>query len=135
MWAMGPTEESEDIPATAITGKRKRINKSVGNKERKRCSFAIMRSLSCIFYSFERKKKKQKVYIKSLHFFSQSGEFKDFLYSNSGLAMVRHYGYNPHRIVKDGFAMFSDTMQKAAHRIRELSGTQYVTFCGIASCE
>jgi transposase len=46
---------------------------------------------------------------------------KDFLYSNSGLALVEQYGCNPYRIVEDGFSLFSRKMRKAAPRIRDLS--------------
>lgn len=44
---------------------------------------------------------------------------KDFLYSNSGLALVEQYGCNPYRIVDDGFARFAAKMKKKAPRIRE----------------
>ncbi|MGV1097810.1 transposase [Thiovibrio sp. JS02] len=44
---------------------------------------------------------------------------KDFLYSNSGLALVEQYGCNPYRIVEDGFAVFAGKMKKKAPRIRE----------------
>jgi hypothetical protein len=43
---------------------------------------------------------------------------KDFLYSNSGLALVEQYGCNPYRMVADGFAQFSKTMKRAAPRIK-----------------
>ena len=42
---------------------------------------------------------------------------KDFLYSNSGLALVEVYGCNPYRIVGDGFRVFCRKMKKAAPRI------------------
>lgn len=43
---------------------------------------------------------------------------KDFLYSNSGLALVSQYGCNPYRIVADGFERFSKTMKKSASRVK-----------------
>jgi transposase len=42
---------------------------------------------------------------------------KDFLYSNSGLALVAQYGCNPYRIVEDGYNVFCRKMRKAAPRI------------------
>ncbi|MEJ2033789.1 MAG: transposase [Deltaproteobacteria bacterium] len=42
---------------------------------------------------------------------------KDFLYSNSGLALVEQYGCNPYRIVEDGYDLFCKKMRKAAPRI------------------
>jgi transposase len=42
---------------------------------------------------------------------------KDFLYSNSGLALVAQYGCNPYRIVDDGYQVFCRKMRKAAPRI------------------
>lgn len=42
---------------------------------------------------------------------------KDFLYSNSGLALVEMYGCNPYRIIDDGFTVFCKKMKKAAPRI------------------
>ncbi len=46
---------------------------------------------------------------------------KDFLYGNSGLALVEKYGCNPYRIVADGYNRFVRTMKKAAPRIRMTS--------------
>jgi transposase len=46
---------------------------------------------------------------------------KDFLYSNSGLALVEQYGCNPYRIIEDGYNLFCKKMRKAAPRIRALS--------------
>lgn len=43
---------------------------------------------------------------------------KDFLYSNSGLALVKEYGCNPYRIVEDGFDRFCLRMKRAVPRIR-----------------
>jgi transposase len=42
---------------------------------------------------------------------------KDFLYSNSGLALVEHYGCNPYSIVAEGFEGFCKTMKQAVPRI------------------
>jgi len=42
---------------------------------------------------------------------------KDFLYSNSGLALVEQYGCNPYRIVEDGYTVFCKKMKKTAPRI------------------
>lgn len=44
---------------------------------------------------------------------------KDFLYSDSGLALVERYGCNPYRIVEAGFSPFCSTMRRAAPRIRQ----------------
>lgn len=43
---------------------------------------------------------------------------KDFLYSDSGQALFRHYGANPYRIVAAGFKKFSATMKIATSRIQ-----------------
>ena len=43
---------------------------------------------------------------------------KDFLYSNSGLALIKKYGCNPYRIIKTGFNRFCKTMKLAAPRIQ-----------------
>ena len=43
---------------------------------------------------------------------------KDFLYSNSGLALIKKYGCNPYRIVKSGFNRFEKTMKHAVPRIQ-----------------
>jgi len=43
---------------------------------------------------------------------------KDFLYSNSGIALVNKYGCNPYRIIKSGFNRFCKTMKRAAPRIK-----------------
>lgn len=42
---------------------------------------------------------------------------KDFLYSNSGLALVKQYSCNPYQIVEDGYRVFRRKMKKAAPRI------------------
>jgi transposase len=44
---------------------------------------------------------------------------KDFLYSNSGLALVEKYGCNPYRIEATGFVRFKRTMKRAVPRIRQ----------------
>lgn len=46
---------------------------------------------------------------------------KDFLYSNSGLALVEQYACNPYRIVNDGYRVFCRKMKKKAPRIRASS--------------
>lgn len=46
---------------------------------------------------------------------------KDFLYSNSGLALVEQYGCNPYRIVEDGYDVFCRKMKKAAPHIMSRS--------------
>jgi transposase len=46
---------------------------------------------------------------------------KDFLYSNSGLALVEQYSCNPYRIIKDGFPVFCRKMKKRAPRIMSRS--------------
>ncbi len=43
---------------------------------------------------------------------------KDFLYSRSGLCLVKQYGCNPFRIVADGFSVFCRRMKKSVPRIR-----------------
>jgi transposase len=45
----------------------------------------------------------------------------EFLYSTSGLALVKHFGANPYRIIKAGFQKFSTRMKKAAPLIRTRS--------------
>lgn len=42
---------------------------------------------------------------------------KDFLYSNSGLALIQVYGCNPYRIVADGHQVFCRKIKKKAPRI------------------
>ena len=44
---------------------------------------------------------------------------KDFLYSNSGLALVEQYGCNPYRIVEDGYQVFCRKMRRKAPRVRK----------------
>lgn len=44
---------------------------------------------------------------------------KDFLYSRSGLSLIKHYGCNPFRIVADGFSVFCRRMKKSVPRIRQ----------------
>ncbi len=46
---------------------------------------------------------------------------KDFLYSNSGMALVELYGCNPYRIVTDGFEVFCKSMKKAVPRIHSVT--------------
>ncbi|OGR05389.1 MAG: hypothetical protein A2511_00420 [Deltaproteobacteria bacterium RIFOXYD12_FULL_50_9] len=46
---------------------------------------------------------------------------KDFLYSNSGIALIEEYGCNPYRIVADGHDIFCRRMKKAAPRIMTAS--------------
>jgi len=43
---------------------------------------------------------------------------KDFLYSNSGSALIEQYGCNPYLIVEDGFDAFCRRMKKVVPRIR-----------------
>jgi len=44
---------------------------------------------------------------------------KDFLYSNSGLALVEKYGCNPYKIITTGYTRFHKAMKKKVSRIRE----------------
>lgn len=44
---------------------------------------------------------------------------KDFLYSNSGLALVQQYGCNPYSIVEDGYPLFCKKMRRKAPRVRQ----------------
>ena len=44
---------------------------------------------------------------------------KDFLYGNSGRALIKHYGGNPYRIVRSGKLRFARVMRKRAPRIRQ----------------
>jgi transposase len=46
---------------------------------------------------------------------------KDFLYSNSGQALIEKYGCNPYRIKAAGFSRFSKTMRRAVPRIRQVT--------------
>jgi hypothetical protein len=43
---------------------------------------------------------------------------KDFLYSNSGLTLMKKYGCNPYRIVEDGYDRFCRRMKTAVPRVR-----------------
>ncbi len=49
---------------------------------------------------------------------------KDFLYSNSGKALVQKYSCNPYKIIKSGNTRFSQTMKRASSRIRQLTLTR-----------
>lgn len=51
--------------------------------------------------------------------FPDYGFKKDFLYGNSGHALVEHYGANPYRIVRSGKTRFFKVMRKLAPRIRQ----------------
>lgn len=44
---------------------------------------------------------------------------KDFLYENTGMALVEHYGCNPYKIIKAGLEKFRATMTAAVPRIRQ----------------
>lgn len=44
---------------------------------------------------------------------------KDFLYSTSGLALLKQFGCNPYRIVKAGYRRFCTQMRKKAPRIQK----------------
>lgn len=44
---------------------------------------------------------------------------KDFLYGNSGQALVEHYGCNPYRIIRSGEVRFAQVMRKRVPRIRQ----------------
>jgi transposase len=46
---------------------------------------------------------------------------KDFLYGNSGNALIAKYGANPYRIVRSSFIRFSAVMKRAVPRIRRTS--------------
>lgn len=43
---------------------------------------------------------------------------KDFLYSNSGCALLEEYGCNPYKIAKDGFKHFEKKMKSSVKRIK-----------------
>jgi transposase len=51
--------------------------------------------------------------------FPDYGFQKDFLYGNSGRALIKHFGGNPDRIVRSGRTRFERTMRKAVPRIRQ----------------
>ena len=51
--------------------------------------------------------------------FPDYGFQKDFLYGNSGRALIKHYGGNPDRIVRSGRTRFERIMRKAVPRIRQ----------------
>lgn len=44
---------------------------------------------------------------------------KDFLYGNSGRALIKHYGANPDRILRSGKVRFARMMRKYVPRIRQ----------------
>lgn len=46
---------------------------------------------------------------------------KDFMYGNTGKALISKYGANPYKIVKSGFTRFSSVMKRAVPRIRRTS--------------
>jgi len=46
---------------------------------------------------------------------------KDFMYGNTGKALVAKYGANPYKIVKSGFTRFSSVMKRAVPCIRKTS--------------
>lgn len=46
---------------------------------------------------------------------------KDFLYSDSGLALIEAYGCNPYRIVRDDYDLFFRKMKKKAPHIRNMT--------------
>lgn len=51
--------------------------------------------------------------------FPDYGFQKDFLYGNSGIALVERYGVNPYRIVRAGKTRFCRTMRKQVRYIRQ----------------
>ena len=51
--------------------------------------------------------------------FPDYGFQKDFLYGNSGRALIHHYGANPDRVVRSGKVRFSRVMRKHVPRIRQ----------------
>ena len=53
--------------------------------------------------------------------FPDYGFKKDFLYGNSGHALINHYGANPYRIIKSGKKRFTQVMRKRAPGIRQLT--------------
>lgn len=46
---------------------------------------------------------------------------KDFLYGNTGQALVDNYGCNPYRIIAAGYKRFGTKMKKSVPRIRQLT--------------
>ena len=46
---------------------------------------------------------------------------KDFLYSNSGKALMKNFGFNPYRIIDAGYDEFYRVMKEAVPRIRQES--------------
>lgn len=44
---------------------------------------------------------------------------KDFLYSKSGQALIKHYGCNPYKIFKSGYSKFAKKMKHSVPRIRK----------------
>ena len=46
---------------------------------------------------------------------------KDFMYGNTGKALVAKYGANPYKIVRSGYTRFSSVMKRAVPRIRKTS--------------
>lgn len=85
--------------------------------------YLMLRKLGKIYDEFERENTRTRCKLDRLlvELFCDYSFKKDFLYSNSGLALVKKYGCNPYRIVATGFVRFSRTMKRAAPRIKQES--------------
>lgn len=82
--------------------------------------YTIMRKLGKIYDEQESQMVRTRVYLsQELQALFCDYDFgKDFLYSNSGRALIAKYHANPYRIVKAGQRRFRNAMKKAVPRIR-----------------
>ncbi len=82
--------------------------------------YAIMRKLGKIYDEQESQMVRTRVYLsQELQALFCDYDFgKDFLYSNSGRALIAKYHANPYRIVNAGEKRFRNAMKKAVPRIR-----------------
>lgn len=83
--------------------------------------YLMLRKLGCIDDELERSTTRIRCRLDRLliELFCDYSFKKDFLFSNSGLAMIEKYGCNPYRIVEAGFSRFASTMKRAAPRVKK----------------
>lgn len=85
--------------------------------------YSLLRQWKSIYDAAEVKAVEAKCAISSqLHnLFPDFGFTTDFLYSDSGAALIQEFGGNPYRIVTTGLTKFTESVKKAAPRIRQAS--------------
>lgn len=88
--------------------------------------YSLLRQWKSIYDAAEVKAVEAKCAIASqlYNLFPDFGFTTDFLYSDSGAALMQEFGGNPYRIVATGLSRFSEAMKKAAPRIRQASISQ-----------